>query len=663
MAMNLAPMCCCGGPGYIGYDTASLFVHPVDSFQGGSILQPIKGQPCWSTNGQYISAIGPPAHNGLSAPLPPNLGTSQLSLLAMGYNPSSGVFHYTSPYSIQFRFVNPQTGVVYPNFHDPELAGFDPAQVPAVTALRPEACIAPFNGVYGVCDFDIALSVAQSREIMNATIDPSKQWQLAQWSSASSTRLYGHTLSTPTYYFGSGKFSVWSTDLQGGDFRIEFTQTGQSLNDVPRTINVCGDDVYTGVFHDYNDSELFKNGASMGSMQSGYFAGSQLLDLGPAAKRPTSDQTLVIVNTPEVVQTLPSVARTRLAIFDDGAAFTDRELAFVYISEFGETVTCTPVSMAFDYQKQAIVVEWRPYHFLNLYISSQTFVGAHFATYITKDLVPGNILGQDGVTVYSMFGSGRRSLYQVGYGYGYQFPHVQQAWGTVISGKMPRQRTLTDGRFDLPPPPPEPEPTCEPVDGCEPVSDASISVGNMTNHLYEQQSYSGPGGAEPYRRQTTYQNLEGHFQLPNVTDLAAPCFGAISGQWLFEIALGEFSNYADPGIPIWHYQFTNTTEWKVEAYAHRLAISVTCSGGQVRIGRVLISSHIFQRFSSGSPMEFYYADCRTPQPEEFALFGIPGQCSTSDMATWFNGGIVEADLNDGFVPQNFVVAARFGAIS
>lgn len=545
--LALNPQCCCGGPGitraadaFGGPSGCFRFINATDDLDGGNTRR----WPCWCV--PYYGTI--PEFSGGSGDFPrvvsnETFNGSWFTASTLGFNDNINAVIYAS---ILSSYVLPYTYFT------------SDGEQPAVIAAKLNTC-ALYPGYHvtggGLSEFDILVNAEDSRAILLASI-PAGTWDIgtwATWGGTTATRLYGSSRWAAS---GEAHFKVWSTLYDGSDYQEHFTidKFDEEFGDAPYTMNVCA-----GVVFSVASDGAYEDGSLLGGM-------TGLGSTGAVGKRPGSLQRLIL-------------SAAGLTVFEASGNVTTNAVRFVILDDDDEEVEYSPLNIAYDERVKALAVSWG---------LAGGFGGIGFelpyTTYITKDIVPGNIIGQDGVHVYANYPSGRceddpNSFFGGGGVWDLAW-HTPNQWAVVISGKLPRPTLIVGGHVEPPPPPPPPPPNCDGLTECAEIPDCTLSIFDVDDYTEIISDGSFFGEFDGCTAHWEGSNLDGSYTIPYFT-----------GSYAFRIDLAtvdggdpEATDLRANGIRIRYDTDVPGHPGRYrEFWVYAIQVALTCTDGEVTI--------------------------------------------------------------------------------
>lgn len=452
--------------------------------------------------------------------------------------------------------------------------------------------------------------------------------------SFSTDRLYGVSAWTTS---GVDHVKGWSTDLDGGDLTTIFSRTVPSgwTSGVSGFIyggpgRMTNGPVIDGVIH------TVEYGGLVGGL--GIPSAARMLANGSVV----DDDWGVFTTSPQLLAIKGGI---ELAVGDSGDS-----VSFI----LSDDSQFTPILIAWDEEKRATVVVWSGY------ISSQTRY-AVFVSFITKPLVDGNIIGQEGVEFYTAVPA--RNGWNFAFGSTYD---TLSAWGIGFDNLSVPPVNL-EGAIPTIPNEPE-EGSCSGLDDCDPMvvdvgedpetipTVCNVSVNGFLNC---DDTDSTPG----FTVYWLWRNLNNSYSLGSIpigyhisTFFDSSCTGTTGpGSYVFYLELGE--TFVDPydrtgtlGIRV-AYEVDGSSLLRRETWVNGIEVVVTCDGGVTKITTCNFSYTTFEWYedatdpSMGPDEEpnnadtatFNSAGCYTSSTpdDETRDDGFVGGCSTTFMSSNF----------------------------
>lgn len=616
MTLALAPQCCCGRAGFLR-DASSwcwAAVHPseVDAFGRLANHEPwMVPATVWQ---DY--AGGPHDHYILWPP-----GSGERHLLGFDHERNRLLFA-----NVLFQ----------PGSFDPivDVVSVDPSQ-----AWRGEVVARPF--------LDNAIAAA----VLNGSLPPASATiieRYAGWSAYSNGRLYGFSTwlrVTPPGEYDERNFRAWSVATNGGDYQEHFTRPGSFGPGTPgviRTMGVADGHIYA--HHTAASStlhEIRRDDALVGRLDTVGTLGNLYADMRPDAVLGIGDRTLVFCLGSWVGENSQPATTALVSMNDDAEIFSGRvQFIAEFANEPGREFEFFPNGIAWDAPSRSAVVIW---------IYAAPGVGGYdlryCLTYISRPPLPGNLVGQQGVTIYSAHLSGG--------GMGRGVPYAPAGMGVMLSGKLPEPLKVTGRVIEPPPPPPPPPPDCSGLDNCP---GAMTANGNITELV---DVHDGPGSDPAFNAYTdmvwTYANFNrGYAAAKTQPGVGIPpgsqCSGGFVGPtYDFWVQLGTQSDYSDPGILLRYTSYPNPN-LRDEIYVYGINFGLKCENGRLTIDRMYIAAQRWLNYDPNAatwPVFFppLHQLCGRPAELRLASGGtvLGGGCITSPMQSefefdnWYNG--------------------------
>lgn len=609
MPLSLGPQCCCGVLGItrtFASGWTELLLNPAYDFLESGQFRFV---PCWATGNVLQPALG---HT-------------------MGYHDRDDL-----------AIINGSAGSGW--------GGEYPAQ-DCILALSVNDCeidpVGAFPYTGGMVPHEILVTREDRETIENAAI-PDGDWfyTYSYFGNATNSRLYGHTYCQGLTTHDDHKLVVWSTDYTGNDFTTHFTITDERL-ETPVVCNVQNmrenpDLIFSVGTNDDGDILIYQDDTISATIE-----GAGLInDLAGGVALVDGQFIYCPVST-------PSSVNLKLYALTGTEAETDCRVELVVLDDTDFEVHFYPYSITWDSIARAAVVRWGP---------GEGGVGVFpsLATYITKPLVPGNIIGQEGVTVYG--------AYLVGYGpsSGGGSAYQPISWGTLIQGRAPVPLHFTGLHLDPPPPPPPPLPDCTDFDACATVDMPDLAVGIFGHENYDTAPAFEPNGVADHH---LVENLNTTFTAPYyeiIPDGACAGTESTGGLRYFWKPHGTLGDYDDPGIKIFEREYIPGFDYHLERYVTDEVIGVRCTEGRAYIFGVLYS---VQQFAGGTeyaedwpPTAYNAAWCVQnflDGEEGVILHAIARECRAGTMVSQFNYSVLSNE-NSSAGSQLFYAVASLG---
>lgn len=443
-----------------------------------------------------------------------------------------------------------------------------------VKALKIAECVLGIGGVFDVppCDivghspYDDLIAGEDAWNILDGSFPSgdSSFWKRASWASATNDRIFGWSSIA-----GSGveKFRVWSVAYNGSDFREEFLIEGDNDTPTPATFNqLPNGNIYCLSVGEggMSKTRFYSNGSHFATMDDQWF--------GAAAQ--IEGQVLALVGDARAL----TPGATSLVIVEDGADPDDQKV-FFNGNICDQSVALKPYGISYDPFQQAVVVVWG---------AIGPTLGAplvpNFITYIRKALVPGNILGQDGVRLFAAIA--------VGQGVGCQ--GSSDVWNVVIPGPLPRPLTVSEAGIE--PPAPVPTGDCANLDGCD-LTGTQIRgalAGFLNSFANEVDSVCGTQSIR-----YLWANMNSSYVMTYQASIDGPCSDSLTlgpGGMAFKIALGreDVSDYTDPGVLVrYPVGCAGAPEFHRELYVYVVWFVLACVDGKLEITKVAFATQEF----------------------------------------------------------------------
>lgn len=580
--------CCCGGPGVVKCRTHAIgFAGAFPQGAFGSGVQPVNRQydlltdtgplkhwPCWS-----VPFHDPPSvYTGSTA-----IGPLKALVAESDNVPAENYLYFNTE---RHSLINARGST---NVRELQLVR------ECRLAISTEVVNFVFQNGGGASPNVELISAVDGAAIIDGASTGSPVFKYGAFAGATNERLYGFSFANYSYYgpaTGNYKFKAWSVAYDGTDFVDEFELSGDSGSGDPLSpvcMNVVDGDIWCisrqGVAP--GDLLIYRNGslhATMDRPTGDIFPLSHNAVTAIGAGR----QAFVAWNVLDFGNTL------RLSIVADGEALDDMRVRLItYLADAEDDIEFFPQTVSWDPDKKCAVVVW----------GNPTWGG--YISYITKEIEPGNIVGQDGVLFYGAFAS-------VGYDPGshlaaafsltdldYTYSNAK-SWGVVIPGRMPQPLEVVEGNIVDPPPPP-PEKTCDGLTECDNIAGAEFNLVLPDNYTSIIDFDAGfPFGellAEWFP-----QSLSQAFDL----------FHVDGSTYTFELSLVEVDEEGDPitgdyddaGLIIARKTVTDDITFPHtfrEYWAYRIRARCTCSSGVVTILDVQWDVQIFDKYYTDDP--------------------------------------------------------------
>ena len=645
MGLALAPQCCCGVPGIWRWGPSNAFIDPAYADQFGCYSSPDD----WMVNTLYYGYENCARYG--------YFGEHSLSLAPLlGYDSYGDRLYFQAPIGGSYppRYASSSGGIQY----------------------LPLGRIADrnFTAKVAISDFDADAILARCRqEAGNDTFGD----VLVKWCEYSNGRLYGFVNWWDTV--GHTHFKAWSTRTDGTDYIEHFTLIGDYRGSgsggwpvsYDRDMTVANGHCYMWSIQGSDTGakyRLYRDGSLISTMHpESVYLGTLTMWATPVATLEVDGQCISLVAYSDYQYSFPAIV-----LVEQGTYFNSQVLRCV-VGESGLTPPYDPntpwgmwpTRIGWDERRESVVIEWSstwanavgfnfPFDRYNTTGGGVPFGGdgpyQTIVSYHKKKLVPGNIVGQDGVEFYPTLPFGA-----------VQQGNDPRTYGVVIPGKMPPTLDLTGPEIDPPPPPPPPKTPCNHVDDCQNVSGVAYLTGSP--------DVTVAGGQDEFGTDlvsTTwyYKNLYRAFTATKLPPGQGVPLGvcAASGTGMEYDFWGNFTSgfdgrYDHPGILIRTMDYGDARIHS-EMYLSDIILGVNCVSGDLTLAYMVVAvQEWFSNTANGDvwPPTSYprFWNCLGVIPGRIVTKATAGQfgCSSTTMVTVFSFTNL---LSGGIQGDNFI---------